>query len=451
MLKSSSVRKPRLLSSDPVTLVVTCHEEYASYLRHLLRVWEELTKELDWNLVLALDGFSYAPVSDRWEVIEGKWGTPSGGRQEAIRRKKHGWVLYWDADNIPTEDWVEAVEFARKHPDREPVGIFFSEVTRIPIGQMEPRYRMCVDTASLWRIEAVHLAGGWDQRPEIEQEDWVMSIKVAEMGWRLHPLGVRLNWADHGKNRSKNISEVSRFLSRDVGVIVPMRGDSVLAARWARSFADHHFPPDTGLTIVDTSDSAYFARYVDTELIPYLQSNAPLRRVTHITCPPAPSARYHDIHRCVGRAFNVGFRCSPESLILTWEDDVYPENPATLRNLIPEICPLGPFDVAGALVPDREIEKRVIAAIQKDRWVGMPSFDECREKKKMLVGMLGGGFTLFNRMTLHQIPFFGPTLDPEEHSNLGWDGFLFRRINNAGRKVLLRCDLPCVHDQVRYE
>ena len=434
---------------DRVSLCVICHEPYLHFLQETLAKWDQTLIGKTWSKFLVLDGCDYEPP-EGWRVMKGEWGHPSGPRNLVLNEATDGWIYYWDADNHPTAGLVAQVEAKRRLQSSEGVGVFYAGINTQQKGDSrDPRSRMFIDTGSLWRAEAVIHSGGWRLDAGVI-EDWELSVRLKRMGWRIEPLGAKFYWHNHGENRSFGGRQVlvdSIFNNRSLGIVVPLRGDRDLLASMVQAMMSHELPPNCGVTLVNTAPDD--DKFVDLlhDYTRVLGTKFERVSVVHSTQPD--SELFSDIHMAVGAAYARGIAATPEDLILTWEDDVLPVSDGAFRMLIGDLRPAGPFDVAGALIPDRHTDNRIIAAKSQTHW------DRCFNHgmaRKMTsterVGMLGGGFTLWTRPSLEKCPILGQVWVDQGTFPLGWDGFVFRRLNRAGFKIGLNPNVYCKHGGV---
>ena len=158
---------------------------------------------------------------------------------------------------------------------------------------------------------------------------------------------------------------------------------------------------------------------------------------------PAAPQGYDAVHHQVGRLYSHAIAATPDPVVLTWEDDVFPESPQALRALSDRMQPKQRVAAVSGAYRCRENAEAAVASLDAQQWKTMPLFSWLGSHVKQ-VGMVGGGFTLWSRAALEQCPVLGAHTLPDG-VKLGWDGFVCRRLNNAGWKLLLHGGVRCDH------
>lgn len=430
-------------TGNEITLCVSCHDDYLHFLPRLLERWEDLLGDRPWTRVLALDGCDYSRKG--WARIRGQFGGPAPLRSRAARIHGDGWIFYWDADNRPESELVEAIESAVHH-DRANVGVYHTVHPAYP-ADCDIRKRNYVDSASLWRKSAINAVGGWDSENGC-LEDWELALRLRRSGYGICSLGVALAGYNNHKN-SRSRGDRARYLdalchARSIGVMVPFRGRKDLALKWFDAFEAHDWPRKPGLTILDKSGDPDFRQWLIARSSSLKVSRLTLIESPKVEPPLHDEERFAVIHNSVGGAYAEGMGSTPEDLVLTWEDDVIPESPEALKNLILGVYPNQPFDVLAAVVPERNDPRVAIASRMPGFWSGFPVISDLKRRPEK-IGMVGGGFTLWHRYALENCPFEG--MRRISQGPLGWDGSICRRLNQKQFRVGLHGDIRCAHDQ----
>jgi len=441
----SGDKDPEEYGSDKVTLCVTVHPEYFHFLSDCLRKWDELLKDHDWQKILCVDSdeplveFEFAGDSG-WSIYYHQTKHPAGGRNIGLQYAERGWIYYWDADNTPAQDLVEAIEEARII-DQKGVGILYTEIKGRPLSSSDLRVLPFIDTASLWKVDAINHVGGWN--PFGVNEDWQLSVRIKAAGWRVAPLNVKIDWNDHGNNRSKHSIDNHRKTSsecRSLGIICVMRGDNDLTKDWMDRFMSMEIPSRSiGLTIVDNSGDPHFGDDLH-DAGKWLSGK--VDRYTVIKGSEIGSDDYQDIHHGVGFSYSTAIPATPEDLILTWEDDVMPQKSTAIKELLEIITPMSEYSVVAAVVPIKDSQEEAIGSMEKYKWFDIPKIISLGEQTP--VGMVGGGFTLWTRSCLEIHPILGMTTLVDEFP-LGWDGFVCRRLNQGGYRIAIAGQVRCNH------
>jgi hypothetical protein len=360
------------------------------------------------------------------------------------------WIIHWDADNVPTKGFLDQ---ARREVIlvADEVGVIYPEIrsngwrrlaaAKLQAGDPDPREDFFIDTASVWRRDAIQHVGGWSSRGD-KLDDWHLACRLWDCGWKLRPMSAAVSVREHDGRRTHGASvQEAVWQVRSLGIVVLFAGRTALLDRFFESVRSLELPASVGLTVVDDSgDAEFYDRLQDG--IRSITSR--FRRVSVLRSDPAdrPSG-YEGVHARVGRLYSEAIASSPEPVLLTWEDDVFPRQPSAIRLLSDQLLPkLGVGAVSGAYL-SRQGDSLVVASREVQRWGNMPTFDWLGEEVKA-VGMVGGGFTLWSRVALEQCPVFGGVALPDGR-RLGWDGDLCRRMRRADWKILLHGGVQCDH------
>jgi len=401
-------------------------------------MWDSFAPK-EWRRFVSLDGCQFDNSNHtNWEVIENeKTNSPTLSRNSVLKLLDRGYILYWDADNVPTKEYVDSIESLLT---LESDTFCWYPDMYLPYESSDIRVLNYIDTASVIRVELLKAIGGWSSNLQCLQ-DWGLYLKALSHGFKFEPLNSRFVYCKHGDSLgsgSKPKEDIPKIKS--VGVICPMRGDRSLSKVWLDSLSAHNFPSKTGVTIVDKSGDENFARWLKIQMI-----NLPFERVAYIKDEHlSEPASFFEIHNTVGKSYALALKSTPEDLILTWEDDVTPLSREAANSLISNLFPISRFHVLGALVPSRANPNRLIASESGEKWSG---FIDDTVSNMREIGMVGGGFTLWHRSVLEEFGFQGYRYIDDHPA--GWDGWLCRRINSK-YKIGLYPE-KCHHESARSE
>ena len=95
----------------------------------------------------------------------------------------------------------------------------------------------------------------------------------------------------------------------------------------------------------------------------------------------------------MGKLYSQAIAVTPEPVILTWEDDVFPKSPTAPRTLSDRMQPKLGIAAVSAAYRSRENADVAVASLDAEQWRTMPLFSWLGSQVKQ-VGMIGGGFTL---------------------------------------------------------
>lgn len=420
-------------SEEPVTICIVSHEAYLQHLNLILKIWDSFAPN-HWRRIISLDGCSF-DNSDflNWEVIENEFeGSPQKARNAALDKLTRGYVVFWDADNVPTKEYVDSIiEVSKENSET------FSWYPSMDLPYEPTDLRFCnyIDTASVIRVEMLKSIGGWRKVPCLQ--DWDLNLRAQAHGFISKPLNSKFVYCKHSESISSSYDPREELpWIKSVGIICPMRGDLTLSSKWIESLKKQKFSQTVGITIVDKSGNPHFGSWLKREL-----NSLDFYRVSYLKDEPVKSQDFETIHNSVGKSYALALSSTPENLILTWEDDVFPESEECVSELIQNIFPLSKFYVVGASVPTREDSSKLIASWNKEFWEGHIDNNITSTTE---VGMVGGGMTLWNRRVLEEFGFQGMRYLSEGYP-LGWDGWLCRRINSKYRIGI--APIKCIHER----
>lgn len=423
-------------------VAVSAHPAYEHRLPALLDEWDRQIGDLPVKKFLLYDHPDVPEVKEGWQILspEQPHRNPAPLRN-AVLEFDVDWIQYWDADNTPVQNHFKPVmEQAYWVPEN--VGLIYHETIggtgdklEIP-KDLDPRRGYYIDTASCWRKEAILSAGCWQSGLTVE--DWALARDIYLAGWKFEKSSVLFKWEDTEDNRTSGSTDAqAKWEAKDYAIVILFRGDDDLLERVKSDFENLIVPPHCGLTIVTDGDEEFHRKMYD-----WLIQNPKNDRFERKTvfrarpqnCPIKGGEEFLKIHAHVADLYARALRTTPEELILTWEDDVRPE-PEAFRALSDQI--IARNDVAAVGAPYLIRENTYMAAARgKDYWEEPLLMSDVTEEP-MTVGMVAGGFTLYNRLALNECPLLGPFNVLNKHGFLGWDGFLCKRMNEAGWNIQL--------------
>jgi hypothetical protein len=423
----------RSKTSEPVAICVISHQGYLENLNLILKIWDSFAPK-EWRRIISLDGCKFDNVNfPNWEIIENEFvGAPNVARNNALSRLQRGYVVFWDADNVPTKEYVDSI--IRVSEENAEVFSWYPTMD-LPYEPYDLRFCNFIDTASVIRVEMLKSLGGWNSVPCLQ--DWELNLRAMSHGFKSEPLNSKFVYCKHSESISSSYDPKEELpWIKSVGIICPMRGDLTLSTNWFKSLLSQKFSQEVGITIIDKSGDIRFSSWLRGQM-----NQLDFNRVSYVKDEPVKSQDFETIHNSVGKSYALGFASTPENLILTWEDDVIPKSPLAIQELIKNLFPLSPFHVVGAAVPTREDSSKLIASWNKEYWEGHIDNNITEVKQ---VGMLGGGLTLWNRRVLEDFGFQGMRYLSDEFP-LGWDGWLCKRINQKYRIGI--APIPCIHER----
>lgn len=454
--KINTTTKLRQTRPAPYDLgvVVTCHPPYLKNLPTILAIIDKALARKKVQKVLCLDNcenWPYQVPKNGWKIIHTNHGGPGLGRNLGMAEaSKCSWFVFWDADNIPTQEFFNKC-FQKITTAPENVGLYYSTVISADTNKKisndkhkDVREGFFTDTASLWRSAALMQANGWSTNNNTAIEDWELALTIQQNGWKIDQLGASIRWKGHAGNRTRS-THITKSLweSRPIGIVTLMRGNESFLELWYASIMNMELPPHYGITIVDDSNDDDFnyalvsaCHTIDADRITILKGFPPNTWETS----------FNTVHSRVGGLYAKAIQATPEPVILTWEDDVFPESINDLKELSSMMIPGNKIAAVAGCYTCRTNPNAVVAGIKKDKWGPQIRWDEVHARKGPInIGMCGFGFTLWSRKALEECPILGQfTL--KDGFPLGADGFLCRRLNKAGWRLILNTNVRATHE-----
>ncbi len=440
-----------------LALIITCHEAYVPLLPAAVAGWDA-QRALFTELIVVLDGVkSEVKLPQGWRAVRGGWGNANLARNAALGTTAADWIIHWDADNSPPPDYAAKAHAAIQIAGRR-VGVLAPLVRTVdsttilnePVmwGAVDAAAYFCVDTASVWRREAMLHAGGWNGA-STRLDDWCLAKDMVARGWVIKWLrDVVVMQEDHEERMTRtNSAEESAFLTRRVGIVALMSGRMDVTARWYEALKKLTLPERVGLTLMLPADRPGMKSEVWARLGALAET---MERVTLLTAvrpvmtsSKGPRPDFTNLHRVVGGLYAQAIEATPEEVILTWEDDVFPDQPDALARLLGELMPSRGIAAVAAAYPSRHRPDLVCVARDSGNWTQLPKWEDLTEEVTA-VGCLAGGFTVWMRAALQQCPILGPEVG-DNGSLLGWDGAVSRALVRAKWKLRLHEAVRCEH------
>lgn len=453
-----------LMLIPPLTIILTCHPPYLRWLPAALRSIDDQVPAAA-ERILVCDGCrperdSYAG----WQLVSGAWGFAPAARNAGMHASTAPWIVFWDADNIMAEGYIDAL-LRTINQIAENVAIIYPDI-QFCDEDMRPRHywalpawdywglraENCIDTASAWRRVALELADGWAEERGL-LDDYACALRVTAAGWQAIKLdGPPVLMRQHPDSTMHQRMRTDSLLtdiwrSRSLAIVSLLAGRTALFNRWLHFLQHAELPPRTALYIVDNSGQTEFRRMAFNAC----QELAARRGFTHLDftssgVPYQPDRDEHYLtrtrHLHIARLYAGLLPRVPEDLVLTLEDDITPPLDA-IRHLGAEIGyrsrrNIGVVAAAYALphCPDEE----VCAGYGDETWHATVRWEHLRDEP-CDVGFVGGGCTVWANWALRTSPLY---LDWD--ATLGWDGVVCRALRRNGYAIRLHAGVRCEHE-----
>ncbi len=335
-------------------VVLCCHDAYLGFLKEAVASIEAQTIQFD-RKILVYDGDTPPTMAWDWVVVTHKSGRPN--RNIGLQYLDTEWVVHFDADNIMSYTYVEALRrtipkaprsCALIYPPLEYFGGTPRKLNPPEWNYWDQRNKFYIDNSAAWRLDAVKSVGGW--MPTL-QEDYNTAIRLTEAGWtamRLPtqvqfgslqgPADVCIRMREHnlGRITDKPIEDhiAAAWNHRSLGIVVTVQDESTLSY-WKQAVAHLELPSRTSLYVTTVGFPGLCATASLQVLLPGQQAR--FKRVTAYGHEPDPAVAVARMLLDVS-----------EDLVLVWDTSIVP--PAdTLRQMLKAFRPSASATVVHAL------------------------------------------------------------------------------------------------------
>jgi glycosyltransferase involved in cell wall biosynthesis len=443
-----------------VAVVVTCHGEYLSWLPDALTSIDRQYPQAA-ERVVVFDGCDVPDwLSPDWKAYRGQWGHPSPARNHGMAHTSAPWLVFWDADNVMPPGFLEASLRAVRAAPPE-VGIVYSDVQLCdmslrPAGKWTMpewdywalRAENYVDTAAVWRREAIDLAGGWSTRANCF-EDYALALDITERGWKAKKRpGPPVLMRQHENSRMGSRAKERQLFqdiwkARSLAIVTLLAGRQTTLPIWEEFLLGAELPPKTSLYVVDNSGSPEFHH----RALAACDRIAGERGLRHMDLTasgtpyePRPGEPYltRERHLHVARLYGSVLPRVREDLVLTLEDDIAPP-PFAIRALGEQIG-FPSWGKYGAVAGAYDMGDGHLCGGRDDGGLGSSIAWSDLPPHPIDAGCVGGGCTVWANWVLADLP-----VNFWWHQGLGWDWSLSSQIRRRGYRLRIHGGVHCVH------
>lgn len=423
------------------SVTVTCHPPYLGSLRQCLESIDRQTLA-PVSRLLCLDGVAEVPAwlatdFPAWRIERGAWHSPNPGRNLGWQTQPAPWVWYMDADNAAHPEYLAgAAQRAADHVGIVHADLAYTNGRRLAtpdgLDYWGMRLHNYVDTAAVWRRDAIRECGGW--RPTERWDDWDLALRVTAAGWHTARNRVPILFTVHPKgeeHRNGHGVDLAHKWGRSYAIVSLLAGRKGCWPKWRDAYLAQELPERCTLYLVDDSRSAEFGREL-AELRAALEAKGRTVVILRPHILPEEHSQHWDRHRRVCRLYNAIVPRIAEDVTVTWEDDNVPRTPDALRQL----CAHWEHTRCGgicAMYETRNHAGLVCGSPGKDHWGPLRSLGQCRGRRNDDWGFLPGGFAIWHTpLMLAAMPFCVSFPDGKGDS---WDGKLSRTVRAAGFRL----------------
>lgn len=452
-----------------ISLVLTCHRDYLGYVKDSIASivrQDHLTKK-----ILVLDGVVTSELTDlnlhSWEIIEVKTANPNLNRNIALDSINSDFVVFFDADNVMSSDYIKNLLRLLNLNDKYITGLAYPNVqycdenlspTRLVVpaldGQdiIDPLY---IDTSSCWNVNALKIVGGFDFTLNC-LDDFDLCLRLSRLGWHIKASNLVVYMREHDLPRrsivdKKTLNE-DLWKIRTIGIVALFSGRLDVLDNWFEAMERLVLPANNHLYVLDNSGDDSFGLDLKHRLSQI--SNEALDGYTYIKhgIPANTGGAYHDAarHAHVANLYSLMYKNISQDLCLTFEEDVIPDDPNALRMLSDELPPGNDIGIVAAIYDSPEVPDHACASANLRFW-GEAIPIESLINKITSVGFVGGGFTLYKRSLLKRPMIINYEIDPKGNPGtgeymVGWDGNLCHHARQQGYRILINGKVKCKHN-----
>lgn len=442
-----------------LAVVITAHAPYLQYVAAAVAGWEAQGHFLS-EKVLVLDACEPTTAVDLpagWRLVRTAWANANAARNTAVAGIAAEWIIHWDADNVPPANYALCAARAVAKAGRR-VGVLAPLVktdahervlNEAVLHGADARTHFVVDTASVWRRQAMLHAGAWDIL-STRYDDWTLAKNMVACGWTIQALPeVVIVQHEHEQRMSHtNSAAMSLWRTRRVGIVALLSGRMDVTQKWIHALKTLELPPRVGLTVMVPETRPGLRRLLWDGLAERLES---FERVTFTVASERrvlslveKHKAFRNLHRVVGGLYARDIEATPEEVILTWEDDVFPEKKDALAVLLEGLHPNNNVAAVAGAYPSRHNAELVCAGFTKGSWAGVPKWADL-PNERVEVGNLAGGFTVWQRAALEACPILGPEM-ADNGTQMGWDGAVCRALLEDKWRLMLDGRVRCAHE-----
>lgn len=439
------------------SVVLLTHPGYEANLPEIVRGFKAQSDLAEHDVILVLDGGVRLPldVPSRWKIVRGNWQHPPSARNAGLTHVKTPWVFYLDGDNLFDLEYICRMLQATTSAPAD-VGVLYTDLRRVKKdGTLHKDIKMpdwtldiatelsIVDTGSLWRTDALRMAGGWQEGTGM-LDDYTTASRMFSYGWKGAKVPNLVNTlTQHESCRSLNVHLIPETLwkTRRTTLLTLFAGRDHVFKPLMDWYSAAELPKKTELLWVDNSNSPEFGALL-TRTMAELQDTR--KEIVAATLLRDESTLEKDtvlaVHRHVAKLYNLALTRITSPAVVTIEDDVI----APLNGLRDVLAPIAPYSrVAGvsACYPSRGNPLVSVSASNREKWIDMVPMEDVvsHPEPYMPIGMIGGGFTAWHTPLLRKV------LPMQPGNDLGWDGSTCAKLNAMGYRVQLASRVVCAH------
>lgn len=457
------------LNNPEIGLAMTAHKPYIEN-KYIYNSIDSINSQVyqPTKKVIVLDNVDYIPREllykmSGWIIVNMQNGSPNPGRNKGLEVCNTPWIIFWDADNKMEKDYIKKMHDCSITAKRSEA-IFYTDVIDISedghinyeVRQENPTFQNLqkanfVDTAALWRSEAVRTCGGWKDYKCFD--DYSLAYRVCQNGWKMNRVkdNVLYHFSHIGQRnvlmRGNNYEGYHNMFAgtRRHNVISIFAGREELLDDWFGSFERQIFPNNILFNFyVDCKDDKFIKKL---ESFIHKSKHRWLITLRHTS---SLNIEKNMVYEKVGRdAYvanlysNIFRRLSPAEITFTWEDDNIPVEANSFMELIRYVNPKTQIGGITAKYPGRQNSGCMCCARSMDSWSNTPLMSEKSNQPETL-GFIGGGFTAWLTAALADCAPSHTSL--KNNGILGWDANLSLDIREySNMKVAVHHGILCEH------
>ncbi len=457
----------RLNPQTSVAVIITCHN-YGKYLGECIE--SVLNQSLTPSEILVVDDSSsddtlgvatlYRKQGVRY--IRCNFNHPSGARNEGAKNTASPLMIFLDADDMLSPDYIEKCLECMKNPS---VAVVYGDIKHFghekkifgtpEFNREELMRRNYISSHAMMRRQVFDLVGGYRTTPNTPNEDWDLYRRILKYSWKAKKAHTSVLYRKHDKNRLPTFDKdkleywmTARLLLNPITIFTPFAGRKEVLDKFIDSLKNLDFDHSLiRLHCFDTSNNEEFANILKMKL-----SLLDFGRITYTSAPLPKSWNhspqslihnrlnstkvqyYHDM-ALVYAYNNMIISCDTE-YVLALEDDVA-LSPDALSRLIKTIR----YPETVAAVASYPCHLQGYQMVWQNDSGGNLKHPAKRGKGIENIDGAGFGCSLFRTSALSAMPIYTRAYEPIPH---WYDHNAFYHLREQG-EILCNWDIEVEH------
>jgi len=387
---------------------------------------------------------------------------PSEARNEGANHTSASLLLFLDADDILSSDYIEKCRECMADPS---IAIAYADIKYFgndnslfetpKFDREELMKRNYISSHALMRRQAFDLVGGYRTIPNTPNEDWDLYRRILRYHWKAQKAQAVVHYRRHDKNRLPTFNkeklqywQTARIKHNPITIFTPFAGRKEVLDKYIESLKNLEFDHSLiRLHCFDTSNNEEFANLLKMKLslldfgritytsapLPKSWNNSP-QSLIHNRLNSRKTQYYHDM-ALVYAYNNMIISCDTE-YVLTLEDDI-----AMSSNALSMLIESVRWPETVAVVASYECHLhgyQMVWRLDKNEFLKHPTSKLSGIEK---IDGAGFGCSLFRTSALASVPIYTRAYEPTPH---WYDHNVFYHLRTQG-EILCNWDTEVEH------